>query len=268
MPPAMRQAAGEQELLRQSGPPTAPSGPDSSSAASATACRWRTPTSLRTLDSAPGVLPVQLPQGGAQIQQRHRERLADETPEPVARSPASGPPRSASASSSSTPRPARSRRPSRPARWPAWCGPAASRRPSSPTTQSSGTNTSSRNTSLNSASPVISRSGRTSMPGAAHVDQEVGDALVLGRVRVGAGQADRPVRLAGPATSTPSARSARQPPSTFSAVVRSEARSEPASGSLNSWHQMISPRSVGPGEPLDLLGGAVLAGSSAPPTRR
>ena len=37
----------------------------------------------------------------------------------------------------------------------------------------------------------------------------------------------------------------RQPPSTRSARVRSEARSEPASGSLNSWHQVISPRSVG-----------------------
>ena len=35
-------------------------------------------------------------------------------------------------------------------------------------------------------------------------------------------------------------------PCTRSALVRSEARSEPASGSLNSWHQVISPRSVGP----------------------
>ena len=42
----------------------------------------------------------------------------------------------------------------------------ASLQPSStsPTTSSSGTNTSSRKTSLNSAWPVISRSGRTSMP--------------------------------------------------------------------------------------------------------
>ena len=37
--------------------------------------------------------------------------------------------------------------------------------PGSATTHSSGTKTSSRKTSLNSASPVISRSGRTSMPG-------------------------------------------------------------------------------------------------------
>ena len=36
--------------------------------------------------------------------------------------------------------------------------------PTSPTTPSSGTNTSSKNTSLNSASPVSSRSGRMSTP--------------------------------------------------------------------------------------------------------
>ena len=36
-----------------------------------------------------------------------------------------------------------------------------------------------------------------------------------------------------------------QPPSTFVARVVSPARSEPAPGSLNSWHQVISPRSVG-----------------------
>ena len=41
-----------------------------------------------------------------------------------------------------------------------------------------------------------------------------------------------------------------QPPSTFSARVRSDARSEPAPGSLNSWHQTISPRSVGRDEGL------------------
>ena len=36
-----------------------------------------------------------------------------------------------------------------------------------------------------------------------------------------------------------------QPPSTLTAFVRSEARSEPASGSLKSWHHVMSPRSVG-----------------------
>lgn len=37
----------------------------------------------------------------------------------------------------------------------------------------------------------------------------------------------------------------RQPPSTRSARVLSEARSDPAPGSLNSWHHTTSPRSVG-----------------------
>ena len=37
----------------------------------------------------------------------------------------------------------------------------------------------------------------------------------------------------------------RQPPSTRRAAVRSAARSDPAPGSLNSWHHVISPRSVG-----------------------
>ena len=37
----------------------------------------------------------------------------------------------------------------------------------------------------------------------------------------------------------------RQPPSTRTARVRSAARSEPAPGSLNSWHQVSSPSSVG-----------------------
>ena len=65
-----------------------------------------------------------------------------------------------------------------------WCRP--------PTSWSAGTNTSSRNTSLNSASPVICTNGRISMPGAVHVDHQVGDAAVLGGIGVGAGQADAP----------------------------------------------------------------------------
>ena len=84
----------------------------------------------------------------------------------------------------------------------------ATRQPplTSPTTQSSGTNTSSRKTSLKSASPVISRSGRTSTPGERHVDQEVGDPVVPGRRRVGAGDADAPRRPAWPARSRSSGR--------------------------------------------------------------
>ena len=36
-----------------------------------------------------------------------------------------------------------------------------------------------------------------------------------------------------------------QPPSTLTAAVRSDARSEPDSGSENSWHQMCSPVRIG-----------------------
>ena len=49
-----------------------------------------------------------------------------------------------------------------------------------------------------------------------------------------------------------------QPPSARTAFMRSEARSDPAPGSLNSWHQNTSPRSVGRQESLDLLAAAVL----------
>ena len=48
-----------------------------------------------------------------------------------------------------------------------------------------------------------------------------------------------------------------QPPSTRVARVVSAARSEPAPGSLNSWHQSSSPRRVGTDPPLGLLRGAV-----------
>ena len=68
---------------------------------------------------------------------------------------------------------------------------------------------------------------------------------VLGRVGVGAGQADRPVGVLGQRGPhlLPD-----EPPAAVDlapARVRSEARSEPAPGSLNSWHQISSPRSVG-----------------------
>ena len=130
--------------------------------------------------------------------------------------------------------------------------------PGSPTTQSSGTNTSSRKTSLNIASPVISRSGRTSMPAAVMSTQEVGDALVLRGVRVGARQADRPVGLAGPATSTPSGRSAatRPRPSSAARAQRGQV------GARSRLAEQLAPGELAeqrrPHEPLPLLVGAVL----------
>ena len=72
-----------------------------------------------------------------------------------------------------------------------------------------------------------------------HVDDEVRDAAVLRRVGIGAGQADPPPGELRVATSTPSG-PISEPAAVdrAAAVVRSDARSEPASGSLNSWHQI------------------------------
>ena len=78
--------------------------------------------------------------------------------------------------------------------------------PTSPSTLAAGIRTSSRNTSLKWASPVIWRSGRMSMPGVRHVDEEVGDALVLGRVGIGAGEQDAPLGAVRRRRSTPSGR--------------------------------------------------------------
>ena len=51
--------------------------------------------------------------------------------------------------------------------------------------------------------------------------------------------------------------SSSHPPAILTARVRSDARSDPAPGSENSWHQMISPRRVGPTKVVPLLVGAV-----------
>ena len=77
----------------------------------------------------------------------------------------------------------------------------------SPTTQSSGTKTPSRKTSLNSASPVSSRSGRIvdARRWACRRGSSVMP-LCCGASGFGAGQADGPVRLARPPRSTPSDR--------------------------------------------------------------
>ena len=57
-----------------------------------------------------------------------------------------------------------------------------------------------------------------------------------------------------------------QPPSTLTAFMRSDARSEPAPGSLNSWHQKSSPLQGGWYESLHLRGAAVLEnGRRRPP---
>ena len=115
----------------------------------------------------------------------------------------------------------------------------------------------SRNTSLNIATPVSSRSGRTSMPGGVHVDEEVGDARVLRRVGVGAGEADAPSRRSGAIdvhTFCPVSASRRR---RVAARGRSDARSLPASGLA----EHLAPADLAaqrrPHPPLLLLGGAV-----------
>ena len=122
--------------------------------------------------------------------------------------------------------------------------------PGAPTTQSSGTNTWSRKTWLNISRPVISRSGRMSMPGLSIATRKYVRPLCLGalasvRARQIAQSASRAsdVHTFWPVSSQPPPPSPAPAPS---ALVRSAARSEPASGSLKSWHQVISPRSVGP----------------------
>ena len=69
--------------------------------------------------------------------------------------------------------------------------------------------------------------------------------LCFGAARVGAGQQRAPLR----STARPVVQIfwpvMRQPPSTLVALVDRLARSDPAPGSENSWHQIISPRKVG-----------------------
>ena len=71
----------------------------------------------------------------------------------------------------------------------------ATRQPScsGPSSASTGTRTSVKKISLNSCSPVIVTSGRTSTPGQRHVDEQARDAAVLRRLGIGAHQQLAPV---------------------------------------------------------------------------
>ena len=126
----------------------------------------------------------------------------------------------------------------------------------SPTTQSSGTKQSSKKTSLNRAAPVISRSGRTSMPGRVHVDQEVGDAPVLGHVGVGPGQADAPVGPRG--HRRPHLLAGQRPPAVDPGRPGGQ-RGQVGAGARLA--EELAPDDLAPQrrphEPLGLLGGAV-----------
>ena len=100
---------------------------------------------------------------------------------------------------------------------------------------------SSRNTSLNMAWPVISTQRADLDALLVHVDAEVGDALVLGHVGVGAG--DEHAEVGDLAAGGPHLLAGDDP---LVAVldrpcVCRPARSEPAPGSLKSWHQAFWP---------------------------
>ena len=98
---------------------------------------------------------------------------------------------------------------------------------------------------MNISRPVISRSGRISIPELFISTRKYVSPLCFGTVAsVRARQMAQSAFLASDVQTFWPVRS--QPPSARSALVRSEARSEPASGSLKSWHHEISPRSVGP----------------------
>ena len=127
-----------------------------------------------------------------------------------------------------------------------------------PTTSSSGTKTSLKNTSLNSELPVVILSGRTSTPSACMSIDHHRDPVVLGHIRVRCAPWRSPCRSSAPRDVHTFWPLTSQPPSTRVALVFTPAASEPASGSLNSWHQMTSWLSAGQHPPVELVLVAVL----------
>ena len=104
-------------------------------------------------------------------------------------------------------------------------------------------------------------------------EREPRDARVLRYVEVGAGEQHPVVGLACACCSTPSGPLMIQRSPSRSARVVSPARSEPAPGSLNSWHQPSCPSRIGGTWPRDLVGRAVREDrrrghEQAEPTRR
>ena len=113
----------------------------------------------------------------------------------------------------------------------------------SPTTFSAGMCTSVRNVSLKCATPVIWRSGRTSTPSERMSTRK----YVMPRC-LGTSQSVRARRMPQSATCAKEFQTfwpltIQDSPSSSARVVR-PARSEPAPGSLKSWHHTFSPRSI------------------------
>ena len=131
-----------------------------------------------------------------------------------------------------------------------WRSPAsvapATRQPSpvAPTRYASGTRTSSRNTSLKSTSPPMCRSGRTSTPGACRSTMKYVSPRRFGTAgSVRARQIAKSERCAH-VVQTFWPLSTHSSPSR-TARVASDARSDPAPGSLSSWHHFSSLRTSG-----------------------
>ena len=126
-----------------------------------------------------------------------------------------------------------------------------------PTTSRSGTNTSSKNTSLNSVSPVISVSGRISHRGIGEVDDHRRNALVLAHIRIGAhgGQPALAVHgVAGPHLLTGDHPAAVDPPGLGGNRRRIRARARLT-------EQLAPPQlalEARPDQSVDLLGASVL----------
>ena len=176
-------------------------------APSPTSCtRWScsTPSNLRTLDSGPGSAPrmARAPSCASRAPRATAPRRAARRP----RRPRPGRRTSTMPSSISTPNPNDEPDPIDTRSFASVVR--AARQPSltAPTTQSSGTNTSDRNTSLNMAKPVSSRSGRMSMPSLVMSTQKqvMPSCFGDGRDRCGRGRCPSPTPW--PSSSTPSDR--------------------------------------------------------------
>ena len=118
--------------------------------------------------------------------------------------------------------------------------------PTGPTAASASRRTSSKKTSLNSASPEIWRSPRTVTPSASIGTTNMVRPLCLGTsgsVRASSRPKEANCALV---VHTFWPLSDHEPSSFWRARVCTAARSEPAAGSENSWHHTSSPWSIGP----------------------
>ncbi len=217
--------------------------PSSAIPTSWTSWSWITPSSFTTLASGPASAPAS---ARNVIRVRRADSAASRATSSPTRSRSVGAVSSStSATSAPTPAPIEAPLPIDTRSFASVVRPARQPSSTAPITQSSGTNTSSKKTSLNQASPLISRKGRISIPGEPiSTKKQVMPswAGLSGEVR--ARQIPQSAVWAIEVQTFCPVR--RHPSPSRTARIRSEARSEPASGSENSWHHMISCRIDGP----------------------